>query len=130
MLYYKSTNIDYTEKMVIYNFRKEMDAYSKQQYYPIKKWLTGIKADLAKLMSSTLQKTLRKIGFKLDSSPQHISCEWIFGSDGAGYRKFHLKFVMVTVLPTLDNNMHFQNSSNLYSVQNTYKHSPKRYLII
>ena len=74
-----------------------MDAYSKQQYYPIKKWLTGIRADLAKLMSSTLQKTLKKIGYKLDSSPQHISCEWIFGSDGAGYRKFHLKFVMVTV---------------------------------
>ena len=78
-----------------------MDAYSKQQYYPIKKWLTGIRADLAKLMSSTLQKTLKKIGYKLDSSPQHISCEWIFGSDGAGYRKFYLKFVMVIVAEIL-----------------------------
>ena len=70
-----------------------MDAFSKKQYYPVKKWLSGIKADLGKLMLTTLQKTLKKIGYKVENSPQHISCEWIFGSDGAGYRyrMFHLK---------------------------------------
>ena len=66
-----------------YSFRRKTDPYKKKLYYPLKKWMTGVKANLSKLMSSTIKATLEQIGYTTDSF-KNLKCEWVFGADGAG----------------------------------------------